>query len=226
LTETFDSGLLGNQLDRANDLNAIHALTRMMSDFLLLKVPVLGGIQRSESIHRSVSLRRPFVFDSVSDPASKTLLALAENLLATDIAAIRQQATRVHPEPSESADRSVRPAGETNGQRLPVSLSPYKRAHERIPVNWPVEIEKNSTLYTGHVQDITIKGAKISWKGSASNGDVLHITLIEHANTPSFPARVVRFDGDIIGVEFVGGEAEAYLSEYFARHSHPARARP
>jgi MinD-like ATPase involved in chromosome partitioning or flagellar assembly len=73
--------LLGNQLSGPNEINALHALSKMISDFLRLRVPVLGGLQRKDRIHSAVSRRKPFAVDS-SEPEAKLLLQVAQRLLA------------------------------------------------------------------------------------------------------------------------------------------------
>jgi MinD-like ATPase involved in chromosome partitioning or flagellar assembly len=72
--------LLGNQLSGPNEINALHALSRMINDFLRLRVPVLGGLQRRDRIHAAVSRRKPFALDS-SDPEARLLLQVAQRLL-------------------------------------------------------------------------------------------------------------------------------------------------
>jgi flagellar biosynthesis protein FlhG len=73
--------LLGNQLADPRELNALHSLSRMIGDFLSVRVPVLGGLCRRDKIHAAVSRRRPFLVETGNDPESQLLLALAASLL-------------------------------------------------------------------------------------------------------------------------------------------------
>ena len=73
--------LLGNQLTDPRELNALHSLSRMIGDFLNVRVPVLGGLCRRDKIHTAVSRRRPFLVEGGSDPESQLLLTLAASLL-------------------------------------------------------------------------------------------------------------------------------------------------
>lgn len=73
--------LLGNQLTDLRDLRALHALSRMIGDFLSLRVPVLGGLCRSERIHTSVTRRRPFLLEGAVDAEGRALMQLAASLL-------------------------------------------------------------------------------------------------------------------------------------------------
>lgn len=72
--------LLGNQLSDLHETKALHALSRMMGDFLQLNVPVIGALQRRDRIHAAVSRRRPFVADS-DLPEAKLLLQIADQFL-------------------------------------------------------------------------------------------------------------------------------------------------
>lgn len=78
--ETTHCSLLGNQLGDARELNALQALSRMIGDFLALRVPVLGGLLRRDRIHAAVTRRKPFILDA-HDPEAKLLLQIAEGYL-------------------------------------------------------------------------------------------------------------------------------------------------
>jgi flagellar biosynthesis protein FlhG len=210
LTDTFDASILGNHLDRPGELNSIHALSRMIRDFLSLDVPVVGGIHRTDLIHQSVNLRRPFVSDSISEPAAKILLNLAETLVTTDVAQLRQKTQRLREEKADcDLFQSVLPseAVEPGNSKPPPSLTPYQRAHERIPTDWPVQIQCTHDRVPGRILNISVNGAKIRWSGTAKPGETLQITLLSQPTQPSLPARVARVDAEILGVEFIGEKA-------------------
>jgi hypothetical protein len=164
------------------------------------------------------------------------LLSLAENLLSTDVQLLRQQAARLkapetpvvaeatppHPPRGKRPElsvaitppkNSVPAAAESSEQRLPRSLSPYRRAHERIPVDWPVEIETLVGRCPGRVQDVSIKGVRVCWKGRARIGDTVYIVLTDQPGQPSLPARAIRAIGETMGVEFISEKASAYMGE-------------
>jgi flagellar biosynthesis protein FlhG len=199
---TYDALLLGNQLDNLSELNSTHALARMMGDFLSLKVPVVGGIHRDEAIHRSVTLRKPFLSQSLSVPAARVLLSLAEMLIATDVNELRQRASGAQQTETGSA-ANASATSEANGEpHLPRSLTPYQRAHERTEVDWPVEIQSSAGSSVGRILDFSQKGAKISWSEKGQQGDELLVTLVEQPKKPVIKARIVHVREDTIGVEF------------------------
>lgn len=74
-------GLFGNQLIDHHEQNALLALSRMIADFLCLRVPVLGALMRRDRIHAAVSRRKPFVLGS-NDPEARALMELGELLLS------------------------------------------------------------------------------------------------------------------------------------------------
>ncbi|HKU39174.1 MAG TPA: MinD/ParA family protein [Polyangiales bacterium] len=110
--------LLGNQLADARELNALHSLSRMIGDFLSVRVPVLGGLCRRDKIHASVTRRRPFLADAGLDPESQLLLALAASLLER---------------------RSFAPLASEPLQPTAAASSKYQRqrAYARSSPNWP-----------------------------------------------------------------------------------------
>jgi flagellar biosynthesis protein FlhG len=73
--------LLGNQLTDLRELRALHALSRMIGDFLSLRVPVLGGLCQRDRIHGAVTRRRPFLLEGAVDTEGRALMQLAASLL-------------------------------------------------------------------------------------------------------------------------------------------------
>lgn len=73
--------LLGNQLTDPRELRALHALSRMIGDFLTLRVPVLGGLCQRDRIHSAVTRRRPFLMDGAVDAEGRAFMQLAASLL-------------------------------------------------------------------------------------------------------------------------------------------------
>jgi flagellar biosynthesis protein FlhG len=121
--------LLGNQLSDLRELKALSSLSRMISDFLGLRVPVLGGICRRDRIHAAVTQRRPFLFDAASDPESGTLLSLAASYLQ-----LRGMA------PKESAAE-------------PGSKYQRQRAYARSSPTWPAVLDSESGVRPGVRRD-------------------------------------------------------------------------
>jgi flagellar biosynthesis protein FlhG len=212
VVSNYDVSILGNQLENPRELNAIHALTRMVSDFLSVKVPVIGGIMTDQKLNRAVSSRRPFLTDTIDTPTSRLLLSIASSYMATDVDQLRRRNSRSNrPEPDTSAGNGNEKPGAT-GPSLPRSLTPYKRAHERYSVDWPVQLRGPSGMVTGRILDISLGGARILWSGTANRDDELEVTFIAQSDRPTFPSRVMRAHDDTIGIVFIGDSAKDYLT--------------
>jgi len=121
--------LLGNQLSDLRELKALASLSRMISDFLGLRVPVLGGLCRRDRIHAAVTQRRPFLLDGANDPESRTLLGLAESYLQL--------------------------RGMTPAELPPEPASKYQRqrAYARSSPTWPAVVEGESGVRPGVRRD-------------------------------------------------------------------------
>ena len=126
--------LLGNQLTDLRELNALHALSRMIRDFLALHVPVVGGLLRKDRIHASVTRRRPFLLEGMRDADSELFMRLADEYLE-----IRRAQTRSSPE-ARADDRPFVQAASSSAVPLPALLSQYHRAHERYDVSWAAHV--------------------------------------------------------------------------------------
>ena len=121
--------LLGNQLSDLRELKALASLSRMISDFLGLRVPVLGGLCRRDRIHVSVTQRRPFMLDGATDPESRALLSLAASYLQLRGAAPKEL-------PAE-----------------PPSKYQRQRAYARSSPTWPAVVEGESGVRPGVRRD-------------------------------------------------------------------------
>jgi flagellar biosynthesis protein FlhG len=187
--------LIGNMLVEAKELNALHALSRMINDFLTLKVPVLGGLLRRDRIHNAVSRRRPFVIEG-GDPESKLLMQLAE-------ACLNRQRTAANPAPP-AADTGGRPdpfdrAASSTAVPLPAALSHYERAHERHRVEWPATIELAGLRQAGRVLDVSGGGMKLELRRPCTAGAHLRVALPQKAELGLFTLRVIHVSGFIVG---------------------------
>lgn len=125
--------LLGNQLTDARELRALHSLSRMISDFLCLRVPVLGGLCQRERIHTAVTRRRPFLLEGATDAEGLAIMQLAASLL--------EQHTFVPlPGSAEANTRAVsgtQPQAEVPQPAAASSKYQRQRAYARSSPDWP-----------------------------------------------------------------------------------------
>jgi flagellar biosynthesis protein FlhG len=197
--------LLGNQLGDAREKNALHALSRMISDFLCLRVPVLGALSRKDRIHAAVSRRRPFVADS-SEPEAKLLLQLAERFLNERAAPRgRERDTTGDFELADSGGRRdpfARAASNTAvPPPLPTALSHYERAHDRRELGWIATVEVSGQRVPARVLDASAGGLRLELTLSCEPGAQLRI-VIPRAGAIVLSARVVHASGGVVGCVF------------------------
>jgi flagellar biosynthesis protein FlhG len=130
--------LLGNQLTDARELRALHALSRMIGDFLSLRVPVLGGLCQRERIHTAVTRRRPFLLEGAVDPEGRALMQLAASLLEQRAFAPLPGATEASA--SSPNTRAVSGTQPQAGAPQPAAASAKyerQRAYARSSPSWP-----------------------------------------------------------------------------------------
>jgi hypothetical protein len=188
--------LLGNQLVDAREQNALHALSRMIGDFLTVQVPVLGGLLRRDRIHTSVTRRHPFMLDA-ADPESLLLMRIAESLLTNS----EPSAVRL-PMPNEADsggrhDPFVRAASPC---ALPlVATAPRP---ERFNVDWAVTIEVGRFRQAGRILEISQDGMRLELRRSCRVGAHLRVVLPHDSGLGLFSARVTYVDNFIAGCSF------------------------
>lgn len=195
--------LLGNQLTDLRELNALHALSRMIRDFLALDAPVVGGLLRTDRIHASVTRRKPFLLEGMADAESKLFMRLADEYLE-----IRRVQTRSSPE-ATADDRPFGQAASSSAVPLPAPLSQYHRAHERYDVSWAANVEVSGVRQVARVHDVSAGGMKIELTRPCAAGTLLRLRL---ADRPLLSVRAVHVVGFMIGCRFDPAPAGAALA--------------
>jgi flagellar biosynthesis protein FlhG len=147
--------LLGNQLTDARELRALHALSRMIGDFLSLRVPVLGGLCQRERIHTAVTRRRPFLLEGAVDPEGRALMQLAASVL-------EQRAFAPLPSAADTGTSAANTRAVSGTQPKPGAPQPpaaeskyeRQRAYARSSPSWPTaSAEKPSGVRRGARRD-------------------------------------------------------------------------
>ena len=193
--------LIGNLLQDARELNALHALSRMIGDFLTLRVPVLGGLLRRDRIHAAVTRRRPFVLDGANDPESKLLMQIADSYLSLQRTAARLDDTHAADTGGRRPDPFDRAASNT-AVPLPAALSRYERAHERHKVDWPAGIELDGIRQAGRVLDISAGGVRLELRRPCVAGARLRVIFPQPMGLGALSVRVIHVSGLIAGCIF------------------------
>lgn len=184
--------LLGNQVAEARDTNALHAVSRMMQDFLSLKVPVVGALSRSERVHHSVTRRRPHLASESNDADAQALMRLAERLLESGTTGTLRAAS-IAPPAVEAGRPETAPA-------LPAPLARYQRAHERHEVNWPAHLEIAGRRHRARIRDISRGGLKLELDENLVPD--MRLRVVVEANGLPLDVRVVYAASGMAGCMF------------------------
>lgn len=192
--------LVGNQVFDTKDAGVLHAVSRMMADFLQISVPVLGHLRASRRVHDSVTRRRPFLLDAVDDENARSIRRIAESLLLEPIA------------PADGVRLAAEaPRPEVEAAPLPASLAAFMRASTRYSVDWPGRFERGTDRWPARIFDVSTAGACIALVGDSPPLEVGCEAVLSIDALPGRPrvpvvVRNVRPDGRAAGVEFVGGD--------------------
>lgn len=80
--QNFRLNLFGNMVNDTREAAIFAAMSRMIGDFLSLKVPVLGFSRYNRGIHDSVNQRRPYLLDKRDDEVAFALRQTARRLMS------------------------------------------------------------------------------------------------------------------------------------------------
>ena len=201
-TSTFDAALIGNQIDDRKEINMIHAIRRMMQDFLSVEVPVRAGILRSRVVHESVTRHRPFLCDHMAEPAGRVLMSIAEQALEANVIYMRRRVAGAH------VEMSTPPSEPEAAQEalLPGPLAQYLREHERFEIAWPVEVEHGAATFHAVAMDISLGGVRLKCTEPAAPGELIRICFVDKPRRPVLTGEVVHLRGELAGVRFADSE--------------------
>jgi flagellar biosynthesis protein FlhG len=196
------ASLLGNQLSDLREINAIHALSRMVGDFLGLRVPVLGGLRRLDRIHHSVTRRKPFMSEVGTDPEALLIMQLAESFLCMNVRELREQREQTLPKSVRDGEELPSSRSALAEEALPASLVHYQRAHERLDVDWPATVQVGDSRLEGRVCDISKGGVKLALENPPPAQTVLRIVLDEARGAACFDVKIVHVAAQTVGAAF------------------------
>ncbi len=178
--QAFGAIIVGNQLEHTGQRRAFDGLSRMFLDFLELRVPVHATLPRSKALHRSVSLRRPYMLESSGSPIAATFYDLAEKLGSMDVAALRQARRRQG----------------GNGNRGP--LANQLRAYERVAVSASCTIHRGIDNWRATIVDASTSGLGIEGDIPLRPGETISVQVDELR----VDALVARRSARSIGLHF------------------------
>ena len=247
---TFGGRLIGNRARRTHEADRLHALSRLVADYLGVVTPVLGIVETSEHLSAASGGGRPLLLGTGIDHNVRLFHAMAEQLLVQTFADLEDgEGGPPEPEPApaptfradaaepRSDDASVAidgtraggDDGEDPGLPLPAPLGVYMRRFQRYPVDWHARyVSRAGRTIDVRVFDVSQSGASIeAIPGFAlDSGGVLTFTQIE--GQPAIPVTVRDAHRPMgrCGVRFDGApEITAQLAA-LARQSREEAAAP
>lgn len=136
----FGARLIGNRVHDAKEADILHAMSRLIADYLGVSIPVLGVLDASDHLGGQPGSLTPLLLGTGIDRNVRALHAMAEQLLL-DV----NEAEAPHCVPGARAKAIEprccvpgRPARDDGGggAPLPVALGTYMRRFPRHPVDW------------------------------------------------------------------------------------------
>lgn len=191
----YGAKIVGNQLEHERERNVVHALSRMMGDFLSMDVPVVASLSLNRAMHQSVTKRRPFLVDHPTSPDGRELVRLAEELLSIDAQGLREARDGGRISDSEPPPPDL-------DKPLPGALAHYLRRHERVTVDWAVRVRVAGQLLPAQLVDLSAGGASVRISAAMRVGDEVGIAAPGLGSEDEVRA-IVRYVGDDrVGLEF------------------------
>lgn len=193
VTRGFGGVLVGNMVEGPQQRKVLHALSRMASDFLDLDVPLVATLAMSRALHESVTRRRPLVAAHPAHAISRSIAHLAEQLLSTDVAAVRSLRYA-----SEALDD-----GPSDEELLGVTLIDYLRADERVRVDHAARVKHRGRDVSARVRDLSASGVLVEASLDASEGEAIRMQLVGFEGSPALRGTIrhIAVGGTHCGVE-------------------------
>jgi MinD-like ATPase involved in chromosome partitioning or flagellar assembly len=160
----FGGRLVGNQAKNAAESERFHAFSRLVSDFLGIRLPVLGCLMQSARVGQ-VGPQRPLLARRGVDENVRLFHRMAESIMMEDVATARA---------CDLADATAATVAEGP---LPAALESYMRGHSRHNVDWIATLELGGRRTAARVTDISLTGAALEVVPGLTTGDrgTLHL---------------------------------------------------
>jgi MinD-like ATPase involved in chromosome partitioning or flagellar assembly len=194
--QSFAGRIVGNRIRSSAEADLIHAVSRLIADYLGITVPVLGGLEASVQLDATRASGRPLLLGSGIDQNVRLFHSMAEQLLMDGG---DTEAPRCVNRPAPSADTAIRPTArpptlsDPDGASLPASLGSYMRRYPRYPVDWHAVFRSDSGRETPvRVFEISLSGASITILPGLDVGDVGQLVFTQVADQPQIRVTVMN----------------------------------
>ena len=187
----FNAQIVGNQVFEENQTGIFHAVSRMISDFLGINVPILGYVGVSRRIRESVNQRRPMLLGGQKDENAKIFRDMAESLLMEDVSLddllIDEEdvETVSAPEPAQVGEATA--AG-----KLQPEYTPYARKHLRRAVDWKAVVQSAGGEAAVRVVEVSAGGLALESGARFEVGERLTVMFEQLPDRPTVAVTVTR----------------------------------
>ena len=205
----FGGYIIGNQLEAEKQFSVLHAMARMLSEFLSIDATVLGGIPRTRDVHTSINQRTPLLVHNPDSPAAQVILQFASQFLNAPTRKIRKLRELANLEREQRVARNTIPAasfppslspstsGEhkisSSGPPLPATLDRFTRKDSRYPVDLRATAKQSGASFTVQLIDVSKRGLSFYSEHLLDTHASISIELPDHEKT-TVDAAIRYFD--------------------------------
>lgn len=213
--------LVGNRTCTPEEIETLHAFSRLVYAELGVSAPLVVSLQTSERLEESARTGQPLVTHRTIDSNVRAFQHLAERLVT--------EMTR-DPVEDEVGDPAAGTDGvEAGGLLLVAALARHLRKHARIPVDWTGTLQLAAEAVAVRVRDVSATGAALETLLPLRLGELGVLRFDQLPGRPALPVTVcnVLAAERRVGVRFVVGHSGrlAPTSRIAASIARLARAR-
>jgi len=199
----FVGRLVGNQAATSEQIEIIHAFSRLARARLAIDLPVVGCVRAQDRLGQTGPFARGPLRDIGLDRNGRTFLRMAEYLLHDLSPAV--PSVDAPPAPGE-------PEGSTDAgdQSLLRQLDRYRRKYLRHEVDWAAALRIGARAIDVRVVDLSVSGAALEVATDLEIGAVGTLCFVQLPGQPELPVEVKSLQDSIrrAGVAFTGPDEE------------------
>ncbi len=191
---SFSLQLVGNQFSDKREVDVLHALARMMRDFLGLNPTILGCVQQNARIHKSVTNRTPFMLQKRKDEDSWVFDAMARSILGIEIGRLHRPLLNAALHPGTGAKQQKHQAR--------TKIEHFQRRYKRFVVDLPGRLVAADQQAEVRVTDLSKGGAFFISDIEIETGADVILSIEQGGRTIMSRASICHRRGGGYGVEF------------------------
>jgi MinD-like ATPase involved in chromosome partitioning or flagellar assembly len=198
----FAGRLVGNQAATSEQIEIIHAFSRLARARLAIDLPVVGCVRAQDRLGQLGPVSRGPLRDIGLDRNGRTFLRMAEYLLHDLSPAVPSVDAPAAGELDASAD-----AGDPSLMR---QLDRYRRKYLRHEVDWAAVLRIGARAIDVRVVDLSVSGAALEVATELEIGAAGTLCFVQLPGQPELPVAVKSLQESIrrAGVAFIGPDEE------------------